>query len=312
MMNRPRQSDRRNRRPTRSAPGPVVWCALALMLTGSWAHGQLILDELPEQARGVSVDEHTGAMVPGDLMFRRHDGVMVTLDEYYGDKKPIVLLMAYYSCPLVCPVIQEKLAQSLAQSSYLIGRDFRLVVVSFDPTNTLDMAADARSRAMNAYGHKLTEEIESGFLYHTASQGVARRLADAIGYNYRKLPNGEYSHPISFVVLSPAGKITRYFHGFDYPPREMKLSLLDASNGKIARSFGDSLLHFCFSYDPKTGAYSLQAFRLVQLGAIVSVVLLGTLIVTLKIKERVRREPPTGSDAPLDTPRDVVRMGPKP
>ena len=209
MTNRPLQSDRCTRSTPSKALASLVWCALALALAGSPAHGQLISDELPEQAQGVTVDEHTGAMVPGDLMLRRHDGVMVTLDEYYGDKKPIVLVMAYYSCPLVCPVIQEKLAQGLAQSDYLIGRDFRLVVVSFDPKNTIEMAADTRARAINAYGHKMTEQIESGFLYHTASEGVARRLAGAIGYNYRKLPNGEYSHPVSFVVLSPKGKITR-------------------------------------------------------------------------------------------------------
>ena len=92
----------------------------------------------------------------------------------------------------------------------------------------------------------------------------------------------------------------------------MKLSLLDASNGKIARSFGDSLLHFCFSYDPKTGAYSLQAFRVMQLGAIVTTLGLGTLIVTLKIKERVRRGPPPGGGASLDTPPDAVMTGSTP
>lgn len=267
-------------------------CALAAVVCCVRAPAQVLSDELPEQAQGVVVDEHLGETVPMDIVLRRSDGTMVSLGDAFDGDKPVVLVMAYYSCPLVCPVIQEKLAQSLAQTDYLIGRDFRLVVVSFDPTNTIEMAADARSRAINAYGHAMTDEIESGFLYHTTSDSEAHRLADAIGYKYRKLPNGEYSHPVSFCVLSPAGAITRYFYGFDYPPREMKLTLLDASNGKIGRSFGDAILHFCFSYDPSAGAYSLQAFRVMQLGAGATVVLLGSLILTLKLKERVRRRRP--------------------
>lgn len=292
----------------------VVAAALVAAVCCVQAPGQVISDELPEQAQGVVVDEHLGETVPMDIVLRRSDGTMASLGKAFGDDKPVVLVMAYYSCPLVCPVIQEKLAQSLAQTDYVIGRDFRLVVVSFDPTNTMEMAADARSRAINAYGHTMTDEIASGFLYHTTTDSEAHRLADAIGYKYRKLPNGEYSHPVSFCVLSPTGEITRYFYGFDYPPREMKLTLLDASNGKIGRSFGDAILHFCFSYDPSAGAYSLQAIRVMQLGAGATLVLLGTLIVSLKLKERVRRHrrraAPIGTDALPSS--DVMHTGTTP
>jgi protein SCO1/2 len=278
----------------------------ALFLAASSARAQIIAKELPVEVRGMDVEERLGAVVPLDLTFVDFTGRRVRLGDYFlspGERasaragaegmpvrgKPAILVMGYYRCPVVCPAIMTKLVECLDRVDFDVGVDFNVLYFSFDHTEGPADAARARSLVLAGYDRAHTPAIEAGWAFHTGSAGDNRALGDAVGYPYRLLPNGEYSHPVVLIFLSPEGKVTRYLYGYDYPPTQVKLALLDASDGKIARSLGERFLHFCYRYDPNAGRYTLVAVRVMQVGAGISVALVSSLVGGLLLVERVRR-----------------------
>lgn len=277
--------------------------AAACMLSCAAAHGQAI-NTLPEAAESVEIVNRLGERVPEPLMLRTSEGAVVDLGDYFRDGKPAVLALVYYDCPLVCPLILSRIAQAVNGSGYMPGEDFRLIVVSFDPTNTDEMAARARADAAGWFEGKAAEALP-GLLYHTAGEGVSQRLADAVGFKFKRLPSGEYAHPAVLIALSPEGVVTRYLNALDEPsalPRQVKLALLEASDGKIADSIGDFFLHRCFVFDASTGKYTLSAMRVMRLGAMGTMILLFGFIGLMFIRERLRRARRAGRAAsPLMT-----------
>ena len=222
-------------------------------------------------------------------MLQRSDGLAVDLWDSLADGKPVVLVLGYYDCPLICPLTFETLSKALSGIDYTVGEDFRVVAVSFDHTNTVEDATQKKELSLLGYDREITPTIEDGWVFTIGSESNARKLADAVGYKYKELDNGEYSHPVALVILTPDGRVSRYIYSFDYEPREIKLALLEATKGKIGKSIGDSFLHFCFSWDPQTGKYSLQAFRVMQVAGGLTVLLLGGFIGGLFLTGRLRR-----------------------
>lgn len=266
----------------------ALLAAAAVVALAPAARAQLIMNELPDPAKGLDVEEKLGAQIPEPLMVHRSDGMAVDVAAYFKGDKPAILVLAYYDCPVVCPLTFERLIKTLNDVPYTVGEDFRVVVVSFDPTNTAEMAERERQLAMASYDRQITREVQSGFLFHIASEQVARRLADSVGYRYNRLANGEYSHPVALMVMTPGGRVSRYVYGFNYPARDVRMALLEASDGKIGRSIGDAFLHFCYAWDPTTGGFTLQAWRLMQLVGVLTVVLIGVMIGVLLARERLR------------------------
>ncbi|MBM4109519.1 MAG: SCO family protein [Phycisphaerae bacterium] len=285
---------------TGSVHHPVLRRALAATaLLAAPASAQVIAKELPVEVRGMDVEERLGSLLPRDLAFDRADGRRVTLGDYFGAQggsepasaggRPAILVMGYYRCPVVCPAITTKLVECLDGVDFTAGVDFNVLYFSFDHTERPADAAAARSTVLAAYDREHTPAVEAGWAFHTGDAAGNRALGEAVGYPYRLLPNGEYSHPVVLIFLSPEGKVTRYLYGYDYPPTQVKLALLDASDGKIARSLGERFLHFCYRYDPDAGRYTLVAMRVMQVGAAASVALVGSLVGGLLLVERVRR-----------------------
>lgn len=301
---------------SRFHPGRVFGLLAAAAMAAP-ATAQLNPKEPPSEIRGLEVEEKLGARVPLGLTFNDWTGSPAPLSKYFASGKPVILVLGYYDCPLVCPLVLERLQASLGKLDYTVGTDFNVVYVSFDPENTTEMAARYRRDAIESYaaaGHERTARIEAGWAFHTSQPSQVRPLADAVGYEYRFLPeSGEYSHPVALVFLSGEGVVSRYIYGFDYDPKDVKLSLLEASQGAIAQSLGDRLLWFCYHYDPKTGRYSLAAFRVMQAGAVVTMTVVGTLILALKLGERGRRRrragQPRTADMSEQTPRGVAMAG---
>lgn len=250
---------------------------------------QLLERDQVKELNGAVVDEQLGNFVPKAAVFTNHDGETVTFGDYFDGETSVILVMVYYECPVVCPVVLSQLTASLNELDYTAGKDFRVVVVSFDDQETTSLAMGERTKFLDAYERGTETEARDGISFHTGDVPNIRDLVTSIGFNYNPTSYGEYSHPISLMILSPEGKVTRYMYGFDYPPKELKLSLLDASEGKIAQSFGDRLLHFCYRLDPTAGKYSLQAFRVMQIGALFTLVLLIIGLTLLFMGERVRR-----------------------
>jgi protein SCO1/2 len=255
------------------------------------ASAQLLLGrEEVKELNGLEMDEQLGNAVALGATFTNHNDETVTLSEYFDGETPVVLVMVYYQCPVVCPVVLTQLTTSLNELDYTAGEDFRVLVVSFDHEETTTMALGERTKFLDAYNRGTETNARAGIDFHTGDVGNIRALVNSIGFSFNPTPDGEYAHPISLMILAPDGQVSRYMYGFEYPPKELKLTLLDASQGKIAKSFGDRLLHFCYQLDPNAGVYSLQAFKVMQIGAIVTVVLIAIGLTLLFMGERVRRK----------------------
>jgi protein SCO1/2 len=262
----------------------------ALVAAAAPSPGQILEKEPPAAINGLEVTEQLGARVPLNLEFTDWQGNRVPLRQYFDRGKPVILVLGYYTCPLVCPLILETLTKSLNKLDYTAGRDFAVVYVSFDHRNTTADAAAARGASWLGYSREKTPDMDWGWAFHTSEPSQMRPLADAIGYEYRFLEeSGEYSHPVALVFLSPDGQVSRYIYGFDYTERDLKLSLLEASSGGIAQSLGDRLVWFCYVYDHKTGRYSLAAFRVMQAGGFLTVAFVSVLILSLRWAERRKR-----------------------
>lgn len=288
--------------------------ALGLMM-GSAVHrasAQVLDKQVPAKARGLEIVEHLGATLPMDLEFVNSKGDTVKLGSYFspatkadgtpngasgpvrGLGKPVVVAMVYYGCETACSVVLSKMAEAFGTLDYKVGRDFNVLTVSFKEEEKTSDAAAAKARYVDSLTHGSTDtnvrsSTSKGWEFHTGKPEACQSLADSLGFPYRKLDNGEYSHPIGIFVVTPEGRISRYVYGFDYDPGIMKMALLEASNGTIAQSIADRFLHLCYKYDPAAGVYTLQAFRVMQIGGMLAMVGIAGLILTLRFNEMVKR-----------------------
>ena len=270
-------------------PAMLAGALAALLLSLAPARAQVIQDQVPEQARNLDVVEHLGDSVPLDLELVDETGRPVTLGDYFEEGRPVILAMGYYDCPLLCTLLFEGLAKSVAPLDYEAGSDFQIVVVSFDPSNTQADALERKQSALALYGREVTPEVQRGWAFHTTTAENARRLADAVGYQYRYLDDiDEYAHGAVIMVLTPDGVLSRYLFGLEYPERDLRLALLEASDGEIAGSVGDYFLHLCYRWDPNASSYTMAAFQVMRVGAVIGAVLLAGLIGLLLIGERLR------------------------
>jgi len=227
----------------------------------------------------VGVDEKPGAVIPRDLPFTDASGKPVRLADYLGDG-PVLLTLNYYTCPMLCPLTFRSLAATMEQmKGFSLARDYRVVTVSIDPDEIPEIA-----RAKANETHALMPGVRDGdarwpFLY--GGDGSIRRLAESVGYRYRKVGR-EFAHPAVTIVLSPGGTVSRYLYGIEIDPRDLKLALIEASDGKIgASSAGNALLMYCFKYDPVGKKYMLYARNIMKAAGAVTLVLLGGLLALL-------------------------------
>jgi protein SCO1 len=244
---------------------------------------------LPKEAQGVGLENKLGQRIPMHVEFRNSDGNAVKLGDYFTDGKPAIIVMAYYRCPVVCTVVMDKLAQCMQDLDYTVGQDYRTLIFSFDPTERPPSAKGKKEHYLAGYQRADQPGVREGWEFHTGTEVASKELAAALGYEYKQLPNGEFSHPITIYVVTPDGRVARYIGGYDYDAKDMKLHLLEATNGKIANSIGDAFLHFCYRFDPNSGKFVLVAFRVMQVAGAIAVLSLGSLIGLLFAGERVRR-----------------------
>jgi protein SCO1 len=267
-----------------------TWLGLLVcMLCAAAAPAQVLNREVPAPARDVELVQRLGERIPLHLEFTNSEGREVELGTYFNQGKPVIVVMIYYNCPQICPLTLERLQQALNGLHFTVGEEFNVAVISFDTRNTTRMAAENKAAYLAGYNRPKTPAVLAGWEFHTATSQNARALADAIGFQYKFIPEtGEYSHPSTFVVLTPEGVISRYTSGLDPNIRDLRLALLEASEGRIAQSLADFFLHLCFRWDPSAGAYNMQAMRLMQITGFLTVMGLLTLIAGLKAGERAR------------------------
>jgi protein SCO1 len=266
----------------------LVGAALAsvLLLRPSIARAQLLGDPMnptqnigihPDLLKQVGIDQKLNDSIPLNLTFRDEHGKTVELAQYFGSK-PVILTLVYYSCPMLCTQILNGLDRSLKNIPLSIGTDFNVVTVSIDPTERPVLAEAKQELYTGTYGRPGAAE---GWHFLTGDEPQIKRLADAVGFRYAYDPDSkQYAHASAIMLLTPEGRLSRYFYGVTYPERDLRLGLVDASSGKIGSPV-DELLLFCYHYDPHTGKYGLLISRIIQLSGVLTVVLGGIALIFL-------------------------------
>jgi protein SCO1 len=231
----------------------------------------------PELLKEVGIDQKLDGTVPLNLVFRDEHGNSVELAQLFAGK-PVVLTLVYYNCPMLCTQVLNALDRSMETMPLEIGKDFNVVTVSIDPTDRPAMA-DAK-HAMYA-GMYRRPGAQYGWHFLTGDEPQIKQLADAVGFRYAYDPDSkQYAHASGITVLTPEGKISRYFYGVVYPERDLRLGLVEASQGKIG-SVTDQVLLYCYHYDPHTGKYGLLISRALQLGGMATVLIGGAFLIFL-------------------------------
>ncbi len=287
----------------------LISLAAALAVVGP-VRAQILSDKLPAPIEGLEVKDKRGSAIPKDIQLYNTRGEQVYIGDYFDTGKPTVLLLVYYSCPKLCEVMLNHFNEIVNDLEFEIGPDYQVLVVSFDHTNTTSMAIGKQTLMHASYRRGLSELGEQRYLFHTATAIDARRLADAVGFDYRFIPqSGEFSHPSVRYILTPDGRVSNYLLGLGVDSTQLRLALLGAADGQISQSVTDFFMQFCFVWDPTLGAYTLQAMQVMKLGGILSIVCVGTLLIVLRVKETVRRKAHSASQR--ISPSTVRRPTPK-
>src|SRR5688572_30817833 len=238
--------------------------------------------EVPAQLRDVGFDQNLNQLLPLDVELTNEHGRAVKIGEYFG-KRPVVLAFVYYGCPMLCLQSLSSLAATLGVLSENPGDDFEVVSVSIDPRESSTLALEKKAHYIERSGKP---SIAEGWHYLTGTEANIQRLTNAAGFRYAWDERAQqYSHPAGIVVATAQGKLSRYLFGIDYGPRDLRLAILDASEGKISSPLKKVLL-YCYHYDLTTGRYSLAIMRVVQLAGVATVFSLGMMIFVWTRRER--------------------------
>lgn len=247
----------------------------------------------PSIIEKIGIDQNLNAQAPLDVTFRDEQGATVPLGKYFHGK-PVVLSLVYYNCPMLCTEVLNGMKGVFRHLPLVVGKDFEVVTVSIDPTETPSLAAEKKEKYLQGYEHP---EGASGWHFLTGDEPQIRRLADVVGFRYvYDKETKQYAHAAGIMVLTPEGKVARYLYGVDYLIKDMRLALVEASNNTIGSPV-DQVLLLCYHYDPSTGKYGLVVMNLLKIGGVITITLLGGFILIMLRRERKKRLQPAGSGA---------------
>jgi len=271
----------------------MSWASLGVML--AWSSGLSLISEGQAQnlpsgqpapiLRQVGIDQKLDAQIPLDLVFRDEQGRAVALREYFGEK-PVILSLVYYECPMLCTLILNGLLRSLRALPLTVGKEFTVLTVSFDPREGPELAAAKKQAYVRSYGRP---GAEGGWHFLTGEETAIRQLTDAVGFRYAFDPEtGQFAHASAIMVLTPHGRIARYFYGVEYAPRDLRFGLIEAAQGKIGSPV-DQILLYCYHYDPKTGKYSVLVLNVLRLAGAATVLILGGFMLVMFRRDRRKK-----------------------
>jgi protein SCO1/2 len=260
----------------------MIRCLLAALALWAWT-------ALPVQAQfsqpspNVGIDQHLNDQIPLELTFRDEQGKSVKLQDYFGDK-PVILVLAYYRCPRLCSLVLNGLVEGLRQIDYDIGEHYTVVTVSIDPREQPELAAAKKAAYVQQYGRA---GADKGWHFLTGEDPAIKRLADAVGYRYAyDPPRDQFAHGSGIMMLTPDGKLSRYFFGVNFSAKDLRFGLEDSSAGKIGSPVMRPLRLLCFTYDPVVGGYSIMTMRLVRIGGAFTILVLAVFLIRAWRRER--------------------------
>jgi protein SCO1/2 len=231
----------------------------------------------PPGLKNVGIEQHLSEQIPPTLSFRDETGKAVRLGDYFG-KKPMILNLVYYQCPMLCGEVLSGLESALRVLKFDVGKEFDVLTISFDPKETPEMAADKKAQYLKRYGRPSAQQ---GWHFLTGPAASIDALTKAAGFQYQYDPRtAQFSHATAIMVLTPEGKIAQYYYGVEFAPKDLRLGLIQASENKIG-TVVDQVLLYCYHYDPDTGKYGAIVSRILQLAAGATVLILGTFLVVM-------------------------------
>ena len=231
----------------------------------------------PPYLQNVGIEQHLDGQVPPELTFVDDAGRPVKLGDYFG-KKPLILNLVYYNCTMLCGEALAGLTGAMKMVKFNVGDEFDVITVSFNPQETPAIAAAKKQDYLKRYGRA---GAASGWHFLTGPADSINALTKSVGFQYQyDAKRNQYAHATAIMVLTPQGRISRYFYGVDFPPKDLRLGLVEASQGKIGNAV-DQVLLYCYHYDPETGKYGAMVSNMLRLGAGITILLLGGLIFIL-------------------------------
>lgn len=276
--------------------GFVAGAALTFLLLIPPARAQLTMDptadRLPPQLSDVSIEQRLNQPVPLQLLFHDERGQSVTLAEFFKPRRPVILTLVYFDCRMMCNQVLSSLAATLQRLKFDAGNQFEVLTVSFDARERSEDAAAARSKYLALYGRA---GAGNGWHFLTGDQPSIDALANAVGFHFRWDPRTQqFAHATGIMLLTPDGRISRYYYGARYFASDLRLGLIEASRNQIG-TLADKIVLYCYHYDPRTGRYGLIVFRALQISAGLTLALLGGFIAFL-MRTDPNRGPRTVSD----------------
>ena len=261
----------------------VAWVSLA---ASGWAQGMYSgaggimapsANVKPPGLKNVGIEQKLNEQLPLDLAFRDETGKTVKLGDYFG-KRPVILSLVYYRCPMLCSELLSGLEGSLKALSFDPGKDFDVITVSFDPKDT---PADATEKKASVLKHYQRAGAAEAWHFLTGSEESITALTSAVGFNYDyDAQSGQFAHTTAIMLITPQGKIAQYYYGVEFPPRDLRLGLVQASLNKIG-TLADQVLLYCYHYDPQSGKYGAIISHIVQLAGGATLLSLGTVLIIL-------------------------------
>jgi protein SCO1 len=258
---------------------------LCVLMSASPAFGQGMTQGMmsppsnvrPPGLKNVGIEQHLDEQIPPGLVFRDEAGKAVRLGDYFG-KRPMILNLVYYQCPMLCGEVLSGLTSSLRVLKFNVGEEFDVLTVSFDPRETPQMATAKKAEYLKRYGRA---GATAGWHFLTGPQESIDTLTKAAGFQYQYDPKmGQFAHTTAILVLTPEGKISQYYYGIEYAPKDLRLGLVQASQNKIG-TVVDQILLYCYHYNPDTGKYGAIISRVLQLAGLATMLVLGVLLTLL-------------------------------
>ena len=268
----------------------MVVCFLGLALLGGAAWGQGMGNGImspppnvrPPGLKNVGIQQNLNQQIPPDLVFTDDLGRNVRLGDYFG-KKPLILNFVYYGCPMLCGEALSGLESTLRVLKFDLGKEFEVITISFDPKDTSEMAAKKKDQFLRRYNRP---GAERGWHFLVGQPTAIEAVTKAAGFQYQyDEKTGQFAHSTAILVLTPQGKIAQYYYGIEYPPKDLRLALVEASENRIGNVM-DELLLYCYHYDPEKGKYSATVMRVLRLMGVATMLCLGALVFVL-----IRRNP---------------------
>ena len=268
------------------------WLALTTLLLAASAFGQGMTKSImsppanvrPPGLKNVGIEQHLNEQISPDLVFRDETGKAVRLGDYFG-KKPLILNLVYFQCPMLCGEVLSGLTNSMRVLKFDVGKEFDVLTISFNPQETPAMAAAKKAEYLKRYGRASAEQ---GWHFLTGPQESIAALTKAAGFQYQYDPKiNQFAHATAIAVLTPQGRIAQYYYGVEYAPKDLRLGLVEASDNKIG-TVVDEVLLYCYHYDPQAGKYGAVIARILRLSAAATILLIGMMLAIL-----MRRGPAT-------------------